>query len=86
MTDTSFVASNEPHPALLTRKGTDALIAVEHMLDDANHALTAQDAAGGPPPAFSTAANKARWLLRIPSRRRRSRDRREFTSATSSAH
>ena len=47
MPDTSFVASNEPHPALLTRKGTDALIAVEHMLDDASHALTAQDAATG---------------------------------------
>ncbi|MGB6964231.1 MAG: PBP1A family penicillin-binding protein [Xanthobacteraceae bacterium] len=45
MPDTSFVASEEPHPALLTRKGTDALIAVEHMLDDASHALTAQDAA-----------------------------------------
>jgi penicillin-binding protein 1A len=49
MTDTSFTASNEPHPALLTRKGTDALIAVEHMLDDANHVLTAQDAAGETP-------------------------------------
>jgi hypothetical protein len=47
MPDTSFVASEEPHPALLTRKGTDALIAVEHMLDDASHALTAQDAATG---------------------------------------
>ncbi|MGA9893784.1 MAG: PBP1A family penicillin-binding protein [Xanthobacteraceae bacterium] len=47
MPDTSFVASEEPHPALLTRKGTDALIAVEHMLDDASHALTAQDAAAG---------------------------------------
>ncbi|MGA9007365.1 MAG: penicillin-binding transpeptidase domain-containing protein, partial [Xanthobacteraceae bacterium] len=47
MPDTSFVASEEPHPALLTRKGTEALIAVEHMLDDASHALTAQDAAAG---------------------------------------
>ncbi len=73
MTDTSFVANNEPHPALLTRKGTDALIAVEHMLDDANHALTAQDAAGETPAAldggkqgalaspntFATAADRA---------------------------
>jgi penicillin-binding protein 1A len=49
MTDTSFVSSNEPHPALLTRKGTEALIAVERMLDDASHALTAQDAAGAAP-------------------------------------
>src|SRR5580692_8068662 len=47
MPDTAFVASNAPHPALLTRKGTDALITVEHMLDDASHALTAQDAATG---------------------------------------
>jgi hypothetical protein len=58
---------------LLTRKGTDALIAVEHMLDDANHALTAQDAAGATPAAlddgkqgalaspntFATAADRA---------------------------
>ncbi|HZC57388.1 MAG TPA: PBP1A family penicillin-binding protein [Xanthobacteraceae bacterium] len=72
MTDTSFVASDGPHPALLTRKGTDALIAVEHMLDDANQALTAQDAAGvspvapdagkqgalGSPNAFATAADR----------------------------
>src|SRR5580698_1512426 len=47
MTDTSFKGTEGPHPALLTRKGTDALIAVEHMLDDASHALTAQDAATG---------------------------------------
>ena len=46
MTDTSFKGSEEPHPALLTRKGTDALIQVEHMLDDANHALAAQGAPG----------------------------------------
>jgi penicillin-binding protein 1A len=42
MTDTSFKGAEGPHPALLTRKGTDALIAVEHMLDDADHALAAQ--------------------------------------------
>jgi hypothetical protein len=30
---------------LLTRKGTDALIAVERMLDDADHALAAEPAA-----------------------------------------
>jgi penicillin-binding protein 1A len=47
MPDNAAVASVEPHPALLTRKGTDALIAVEHMLDDASQALTAQDAATG---------------------------------------
>ena len=45
ITDTSFKGSDEPRPALLTRKGTAALIAVEHMLDDADHALAPQ---GGP--------------------------------------
>jgi penicillin-binding protein 1A len=45
MPDNAVAASVEPHPALLTRKGTEALISVEHMLDDASHALTAQDAA-----------------------------------------
>jgi penicillin-binding protein 1A len=42
ITDTSFKGSEEPRPALLTRKGTEALIAVERMLDDANHALAPQ--------------------------------------------
>jgi penicillin-binding protein 1A len=51
MPEASFISSDAPHPALLTRKGTDALIAVEHMLDDADHALTAQDAAGETPAA-----------------------------------
>jgi len=45
MPDNAAVASVEPHPALLTRKGTEALVAVEHMLDDASHALSARDAA-----------------------------------------
>jgi hypothetical protein len=45
--DTSFMGNVEPHPVLLTRKATDALITVEHMLDDANHALSAQGAAPG---------------------------------------
>jgi len=34
----------EPHPVMLTRKGTDALVRVEHLLDDASRALTAQAA------------------------------------------
>jgi penicillin-binding protein 1A len=46
MTDTSFKGSEEPHPILLTRKGTEALVHVERLLDDAEHALTAQDASG----------------------------------------
>jgi penicillin-binding protein 1A len=47
LTDAAFVTKEEPHPVLLTRKATDALITVEHMLDDANHALSAQGAAPG---------------------------------------
>jgi hypothetical protein len=45
--DASFKGSDEPHPILLTRKGTEALVHVEHLLDDANHALTVQGAAPG---------------------------------------
>jgi penicillin-binding protein 1A len=47
LTDASFTGNVEPHPALLTRKATDALITVEQMLDDANHALSAEGAAPG---------------------------------------
>jgi len=41
-----------PHQILLTRKGTDALVHVERMLDDASHALAveAAPAAASPPP------------------------------------
>jgi hypothetical protein len=39
VTDTSFKGGEEPHPALLTRKGTEALTTVERMLDDAAQAL-----------------------------------------------
>jgi penicillin-binding protein 1A len=45
--DASFKADENPHPVLLTRKGTDALIQLEHMFDEANHALTAQGAPAG---------------------------------------
>jgi penicillin-binding protein 1A len=38
--------SEEPRPVLLTRKGTDALVHVERLMDEADHALTVQ---GGPP-------------------------------------
>ena len=39
----SFKGSDEePHPALLTRKATDALVHLEQTLDDADHALDAQ--------------------------------------------
>jgi len=42
--DASFKDSEEPHPALLTRKGTDALVHVEQLLDDANRAFSLQGA------------------------------------------
>ena len=45
--DASFKGNEVPHPVLLTRKGTDALVQVEHMLDDADHALTAQGVPAG---------------------------------------
>jgi penicillin-binding protein 1A len=38
----SFHGAEAPHPALLTRRATEALIQVEHMLEDADHALAAQ--------------------------------------------
>jgi penicillin-binding protein 1A len=38
----SFAGADEPHPALLTRKATDALVHLEEILDDADHALDAQ--------------------------------------------
>jgi penicillin-binding protein 1A len=44
----SFNGGDEPHSAMLTRKGTDALVQIERVLDDANHALTLQDNSPGP--------------------------------------
>ncbi len=46
LADASFAGSDEPHPILLTRKGTEALVQVEHMLDDANRALAASGTLG----------------------------------------
>jgi penicillin-binding protein 1A len=40
--DASLNGSGEAHPILLTRKGTDALVHVERMLDEANRALAVQ--------------------------------------------
>jgi len=45
----AFKASDEPHPALLTHKATEALVHVEQVLDDADHALAAQ---ASPPPTL----------------------------------
>src|ERR1700675_787341 len=44
--DTSFQSSENPHPALLTRKGSDALAHGEQLLDDANRAMTVQGTGG----------------------------------------
>jgi penicillin-binding protein 1A len=48
MPDAVFKGIEEPHPALLTRKGTDILVRIERLLDDANHALAAQSTPPGP--------------------------------------
>jgi len=56
LTDASIKDNEAPHPVLLTRKGTDALIRVEHMLDDANHALTVQGTPAGSPGALNDGA------------------------------
>jgi penicillin-binding protein 1A len=46
MPDSVFKGIDEPHPALLTRKGTDILVRIEQLLDDADHAIAAQPASG----------------------------------------
>ena len=38
----TFNGSDAPHPVLLTRKAADALVRLERLLDDADHALAAQ--------------------------------------------
>jgi penicillin-binding protein 1A len=38
----SFKGNDTPHPAMLTRKATEALVHVEQTLDEADHALAAQ--------------------------------------------
>jgi penicillin-binding protein 1A len=45
--DAAIKSSAETHPALLTRKGTDALVHVEQLLDDADRAFTLQGAPAG---------------------------------------
>jgi penicillin-binding protein 1A len=47
MPEATFKGVDDPHPALLTRKGTDILVRIERLLDDANHALAAQSAPAG---------------------------------------
>ncbi len=54
MVDTSFQSSEAPHAVLLTRKGTDMLVHLEQMLDDADH--TDGKGADNRTDAFATAA------------------------------
>jgi penicillin-binding protein 1A len=72
--DSSFKGSEQAHAVLLTRKGTEALLHVERILDDAVHALSAETApessrgsfnrsgndGGGRIGAFATAADRDR--------------------------
>jgi penicillin-binding protein 1A len=44
--DAGFTGGEE-HPILLTRKGTDALLRVERLLDDAAHGMAPQAPAAG---------------------------------------
>ena len=55
--DSVFKGSDQPHPVLLTRKGTEALLHVERILDDAVHALSAQGAPNGSPGGLDRGAN-----------------------------
>jgi penicillin-binding protein 1A len=52
----AFKSSDEPHPTLLTRKATDALVHLEQVLDDADHALAAQAL---PPPTLGALDQKS---------------------------
>ncbi|MGD0024655.1 MAG: penicillin-binding protein 1A, partial [Xanthobacteraceae bacterium] len=45
--ETSFKGSDEPHPILLTRKAAEALVHVERLLDDADHALAVRRTPAG---------------------------------------
>jgi penicillin-binding protein 1A len=57
--DSSFKGGDQPNAVLLTRKGTEALIHVERVLDDAVHALSAQAAPGGSFGSLGSGANDA---------------------------
>jgi penicillin-binding protein 1A len=57
--DLSFKGGDQPRAVLLTRKGTEALIHVERILDDAVHALSAQAAPSGSFSGLGGAVNDA---------------------------
>ena len=63
--DATFKGNDAPQPVLLTRKGTDALVRVERLLDDANHALAAQTCPPEPKArSTTTRPGRARWRRR----------------------
>jgi hypothetical protein len=45
--DAALVGAPAPQQILLTRKGTQALVHVEHLLDDASRALSSQAGPAG---------------------------------------
>jgi hypothetical protein len=45
--DATLEGGQAPQQILLTRKGTEALVHVEHLLDDASRALAVQATPGG---------------------------------------
>jgi penicillin-binding protein 1A len=56
--ESSFKGSDQPRAVLLTRKGTEALLHVERILDDAVHALSVQGAPNGPVSKLDGASNE----------------------------
>jgi penicillin-binding protein 1A len=57
--DSSLKGGDQPRAVLLTRKGTEALIHVERVLDDAVHALSAQAAPSDSFSALGSGVNDA---------------------------
>jgi penicillin-binding protein 1A len=55
----SFKGTDTPHPAMLTRKATEALVHVEQTLDDADHALAAQRSPSATVGALDGAGSRA---------------------------
>ncbi len=47
MADATLEGGHAPQQILLTRKGTEALVHVEHLFDDASRALAVQASPGG---------------------------------------
>ena len=72
-----------PHAVLLTRKGTDALVRVEHMLDDANRAHRRRSAA---PAEHARRARRRRTTAATLSTAASDGDRQPARAATDAVH